>query len=360
MDKLADAIMLIYQEGHILTKPLLNTLLKKERAHLEVIESILEECVSKGMLRSCNVRVVANLIKSMVDAWVLKRWDLRGYASALDMEKIIIDLLFQGLAEPASFQAPSQTGEQTLEGKSAIVVNGGTVLSTAVISFLLSRGVTVAAHMDTVKKGREYAVIKPDQWQNFKSYLVTEHGPMTPELFRKIEDEVGPPDIYIHDTGVGALTMAGAMRGGSTAGPRLRENVACAQDIAGMVQESMCKRSYGRVIYLAPWAWDRCVDPLSYDVCKASVIALTTACARQVARFQVNVNCIVPGFIKTIRPSALQKDLCDQLTKEIPVERMGELSDITNAVSYLAGDLSKYVTGQAIRCDGGFDMYVTQ
>ena len=356
MDKLADAIMLIYQEGHILTKPLLKTLLKKERAHLEVIESILDECVSKGMLRSCNVRVVANLIKSMVDAWVLKRWDLRGYASALDIEKTIIDLLFQGLTEPDSLPAQSQPDGHVLEGKSAIIVNGGTALSTAIISFLLSRGVTVTAHVDTVKKGREYAVINPDESQNLRCYLLTEYGPMTPELYRTIEDEVGPPDIYIHDTGIGALKMTGNGQSNSLAGLKLRENVTCAQNLVATIQESMCKRSSGRVIYLAPWAWDKYVDALSYEIGKASVIALTKVCAREVARFQVNVNCIVPGFIKTIRPSPIQKDLCDQLTKEIPVERMGELSDVTNAILFLAGDSSNYITGQALRCNGGFDM----
>ena len=357
MDKLSDAIMLIYQEGHILTKPLLKSLLNKERAHLEVIESILDECVGQRILRPCNVRVVANLIKSMVDAWVLKRWDLRGYAGAIDVEKSILELLFQGLIEQRpSPAAQIQSNSDTLEGKTAVVINGGTVLSTAIISFLLSRSVTVAAHMDTINKGREYAVINPDESRDFKCYLVTEYGPMTPALYGKIENHVGPPDIYIHDTGIGALTMNGDSQAGLTAGDRIRENVACAQELAGTIQGSMSRRSSGRIIYLAPWAWDRYVDALSYEIGKASIIALTTECAREVARGQVNVNCIVPGFIKTIRPSPIQKDLCDQLTCEIPVERMGELSDITNAVLFLAGDSSKYITGQAIRCDGGLGM----
>lgn len=360
MDKLADAIMLMYQEGHILTKPLLKSLLKKERAHLEVIESILDECLNKGVIRSCNVRVVANLIKSLVDAWVLKRWDLRGYASALDMEKTIIDLLFHGLTEPDSSPVHSQPEANFLYGKSAIVVNGGTALSAAIISLLLSRGVTVATHMDTVKKGREYSVICPDQLQNLKCYLATEYGPMSPELYRKIEDEIGPPDIYIHDTGIGALKMTRNDQNNSVGSFKLRENIACAQSLVESIQESMSKRSSGRIIYLTPWAWDKYVDALGYEIGTASVITLTKLCARKVARFQLNVNCIVPGFIKTVRPSPIQKDLCDQLTKAIPVERMGELSDITNAILFLVGDLSKYITGQALRCNGGFDMCVSQ
>jgi len=131
MDKLADAIMLIYQEGHILKKPLLKSLLKKERAHLEVFESIISECVKKGLLRHCNSRIMANLIKSMIDAWVLKRWDLRGHASALDVEKSILDLLFRGFLQSDISMERSEPGTLALEGKTAIVVNGGTVLATS-------------------------------------------------------------------------------------------------------------------------------------------------------------------------------------------------------------------------------------
>lgn len=355
MDKLADAIMLIYQEGHILTKPLLQSLLKKERAHLGVIESILEECVEKGILRACNVRVVANLIKSMVDAWVLKRWDLRGYASALDVEKAILELLFQGLVEPGSSPMQCESSDNALEGKSALVVNGGTALNAALISFLLSHGVTVTAHMDTAKRGREYTVINPSGSNNLKCYFNSEYGPMSPELYNKIEDEIGTPDIYIHDIGIGSLRVSEASRDNLIAAGRLQENVTCARNLIASVQESMRKRSSGHVVYLAPWAWDRYADAMSYETAKASIIALTLACAKDVAGFQVNVNCIVPGFIRTIRPSRIQKDLADQLTNEIPAARMGELSDVTNAVLFLVGDSSKYITGQVLKCNGGAD-----
>jgi AcrR family transcriptional regulator/NAD(P)-dependent dehydrogenase (short-subunit alcohol dehydrogenase family) len=355
MDKLADAIMLIYQEGHILTKPLLQSLLRKERAHLEVIESILEECVEKGILRPCNVRVVANLIKSMVDAWVLKRWDLRGYASALDVEKTILELLFQGLVESGSLTTQCESNCNALEGKSALVVNGGTALNTALISFMLSHGVTVTAHMDTVRRGREYAVINPSGSNNLNCYFNSENGPMSPELYKKIQNEVGTPDIYVHDIGIGSLRVSEAYRDNMIAADRLQENVTCARNLITSIQEGMRKRSSGRVIYLAPWAWDRYADALSYETAKASAIALTLASAKDVAGFQVNVNCIVPGFIRTIRPSRIQKDLADQLIKEIPAARMGELSDVTNALLFLVGDSSKYITGQVLKCNGGAD-----
>ncbi len=85
------------------------------------------------------------------------------------------------------------------------------------------------------------------------------------------------------------------------------------------------------------------------------MVALTHACANDSVRFHINVNCIVPGFIRTVRPSEIQKELAEKLLAEIPAGRMGELTDITEAVSFLAGDSSKYLTGQVLKCSGGAD-----
>ncbi|MBM4328278.1 MAG: SDR family oxidoreductase [Deltaproteobacteria bacterium] len=355
MDSLADAIMLIYQEGHILKKPLLRSLLKKERAHLEVIESIIEQCVKTGALRSCNTRVLANLVKSMVDAWVLKRWDLRGHATAQEVEQAILDLLLHGFLTTDDVPGRHEQSKRPLQGKVAIVANGGTVLGSAIISFFLSQGVTVAAHMEFVKKSREYPVLNPKSGGDLTCYVTADRGPMSPELFREMEKANGPADIFVYDIGIGNLRGIRGQRESLEAAKQLRDNVTRAQTMTGAVQESMSRRSSGRIIYLAPWAWDKYPDSMSYEAAKGAIIALTHACARDMARFRVNVNCIVPGFIRAIRPSKIQNELADRLNKEIPAGRMGEISDITDTVLFLAGDSSKYLTGQILRCTGGAD-----
>lgn len=355
MDRLADAIMLIYQEGHILNKPLLRSLLKKERAHLQMFESVVEECIESGALRPCNARVIANLIKSMVDAWVLKRWDLRGHASAREVEKSILDALFRGFLRTDLSEKPVEPSAHSLEGKSAVVANGGTVLGTAMISALSSQGVRLAAHMDGIRRGREYPVINSKNTRNVTYFSTADHGPMTPEMFRRMENEMGPIDIYIQDLGVGNLRITGAQRDSEEAGRRLRENAQCAEQLAGALQESMARRSGGRIIFLAPWAWDRYANAMSYETAKGAVIALTRACAKEMARFRINVNCIVPGFIRTVRPSKIQRELAREIEGVIPAGHMGELGDITDTAFFLASDASNYLTGQVLYCGGGAD-----
>ena len=77
----------------------------------------------------------------MTEAWVAKRWDLRGYVDRMEMEKAVIDLVSNGLLrEKASSGGPDR---MELEGKSALFVNAGTVLGKAISSSLLSiRGET--------------------------------------------------------------------------------------------------------------------------------------------------------------------------------------------------------------------------
>jgi 3-oxoacyl-[acyl-carrier protein] reductase len=182
---------------------------------------------------------------------------------------------------------------------------------------------------------------------------MADHGPMDPGLYKRMEEAIGPVDMYIHDVGIGNLRTCGARQDSLEAATRLQENLKCAENLVPTVQESMFRRSAGRIIYIAPWAWDKHANPVSYETSKGAVVALTRACANDSAKFHINVNCVVPGFIRTVRPSKIQKELAEKLLDEIPAGRMGELTDITEAVSFLAGDSSKYLTGQVLKCSGG-------
>lgn len=103
MNRWADAILLIYQETHILNKIFLKKLLKSEREHVSKYEGVLKELTETGVFRDFNIRCIANLIKIMLDSWVLKRWDLRGHVNRTEMESHIIDLLLNGMLKENAF-----------------------------------------------------------------------------------------------------------------------------------------------------------------------------------------------------------------------------------------------------------------
>lgn len=355
MDQWSDAILLIYQEGRSLKSPYFYNFLKKEHEHVEKYDHVIKECIKRGQLKSPNTRLAANLIKCMVDAWVLKRWDIRGYADRLEAEKFILDMIINGLggedtSVPVSFDS--------LTGKTVLVVNSGTPISTAIQNFLVSRGARLCSYFEGFIETPK--IIKENQSciENVKFYSKKEHGAITPELFRKIDKECGPIDLFIQDLGIGYL---GQNQPDSYAQSKNTDvdpwevNFSHAYNLSKILLEEMGERHSSRIIYLAPWAWDRFADYIKYKAYVSATIGITTFLSQKLAPYRVNVNCIIPGFIKTPRPSDIQKVQAENVVKDIPCGRFGEMSDVIDAVNFLSGDSSKYLTGQVLRISGGLD-----
>jgi AcrR family transcriptional regulator len=103
MDRFQDLILIIYQESHAMRKDVLYSLLKSERRHLEQFEGLIQEGIRKGIFRPVNARMLSNLIKMLIDSWVIKRWDLNKKITLEQMRQGILDLVFHGImkAEPA-------------------------------------------------------------------------------------------------------------------------------------------------------------------------------------------------------------------------------------------------------------------
>ena len=94
----------------------------------------------------------------------------------------------------------------------------------------------------------------------------------------------------------------------------------------------------------------------NYSASKAGVIGLTKTAARELARRNVNVNAVAPGFIETAMTDKLSEDARAQLISEIPLARLGRADDVAAAVLFLSGPAASYITGQVICVDGGMVM----
>jgi AcrR family transcriptional regulator len=97
MDMYQDLIMIIYQESHSMPKRILCSLLASERDHIEEYEGIIREGIDRGVFKPTNVRMLGNMIKVLIDGWVIKRWDLRGKVTIEEMRNGILDTVFDGI-----------------------------------------------------------------------------------------------------------------------------------------------------------------------------------------------------------------------------------------------------------------------
>lgn len=94
----------------------------------------------------------------------------------------------------------------------------------------------------------------------------------------------------------------------------------------------------------------------NYAASKAGLIALAKSIAQEVGSRGIRANAIAPGFIETAMTAALPDDIRAEWVKKIPLRRGGQVDDIANVATFLASDMSSYVTGQVIQVDGGMNM----
>ncbi|MDY0301255.1 MAG: 3-oxoacyl-[acyl-carrier-protein] reductase [Trichlorobacter sp.] len=119
----------------------------------------------------------------------------------------------------------------------------------------------------------------------------------------------------------------------------------------------MSKQRYGRIINIASIVGQMGnAGQANYCASKAGLIGLTKSNARELAKRNITVNAVAPGFIATAMTDALPEKVRDELTAQIPLERLGSADDIANAVQFLAAESSGYITGHVLAVNGGMYM----
>ena len=94
----------------------------------------------------------------------------------------------------------------------------------------------------------------------------------------------------------------------------------------------------------------------NYAASKAGMIALAKSVAQEMGPKGIRANAIAPGFIETAMTAALSDEIREEWKKKIPLRRGGQVEDIANVATFLASDMSSYVSGQVIQVDGGMNM----
>lgn len=94
----------------------------------------------------------------------------------------------------------------------------------------------------------------------------------------------------------------------------------------------------------------------NYAASKAGLIALAKSIAQEMGRKGIRANAIAPGFIDTPMTQALPDNIRKEWIEKIPLRRGGTTEDIANVATFLACDMSSYISGQVIQVDGGMNM----
>jgi 3-oxoacyl-[acyl-carrier protein] reductase len=115
--------------------------------------------------------------------------------------------------------------------------------------------------------------------------------------------------------------------------------------------QKMLRNKYGRIINMVSVSGVKgTAGQTNYSAAKGAVVAVTKALAQEVAKRNITVNAVAPGFIRTDMTEALDEK---ELVKLIPVNRFGEAEEVADLVSFLASRKAGYITGEIININGG-------
>jgi 3-oxoacyl-[acyl-carrier protein] reductase len=116
-------------------------------------------------------------------------------------------------------------------------------------------------------------------------------------------------------------------------------------------------RSGGRIVNLSSVSGQMGLfGQANYASSKAAIIALTKVSARELAKQNITVNAIAPGFIDVGMSKGMPDEVRQNFEKQIPLGRLGQASEIVDAALFLASPMANYITGQVLNVNGGFYM----
>ena len=178
----------------------------------------------------------------------------------------------------------------------------------------------------------------------------------TEEVVKQVKEEFGSIDILVNNAGI---TKDGLML-------RMTEqqwdaviavNLKSAFNFIHACVPIMMRQRGGSIINMASVVGVHGnAGQSNYAASKAGLIALAKSVAQEMGPKGIRANAIAPGFIDTAMTQALPEDVRKEWCQKIPLRRGGQVEDIANVATFLASDMSSYVSGQVIQVDGGMNM----
>ena len=118
----------------------------------------------------------------------------------------------------------------------------------------------------------------------------------------------------------------------------------------------MMEKKYGRIINTSSIGSLGNIGQANYSASKAGVIGLTKTLALELAKYNINVNCVAPGATNTQMTAGIPPDIAAKFKDGIPVKRFAEPAEIAAAHVFFASEEASYITGQVLFVDGGISL----
>lgn len=236
-----------------------------------------------------------------------------------------------------------------LEGKTAVVTGAAGGLGFAITEAFLKEDATVIAichnnrgRLDELKNERLH--IYHMDICNAKSVELSAN---------KIREKVGDIDILVNNAGISHSDLFFSMED-EVWDSVIQTSLYGARNVTKQFLFSMLRKKQGSIIQMSSVnGLVGNIGQSNYCAAKAGLIGMTKALSKEVAKKNIRVNAIAPGYIDTEMVSTIKEKQQELLKKTIPMQRFGKPEEVANLAVFLASDEASYITGQTFVIDGG-------
>ena len=238
-----------------------------------------------------------------------------------------------------------------LEGKTAIVTGAGRGIGAGIAIKLAAEGAIVACADLNVEDARKTAdACGGGAWA---AMLQVSSSAECDALVRDVVQRHARLDILVNNAGINRDAMLHKMTDEQWL-QVLDVDLSGVFYMTRAAARVMREARQGRIINISSASWLGNIGQANYAAAKAGVVGLSKTASRELARNQVTVNAICPGFIDTAMTRGLPETVREQQLAKIPLGRAGNPADVANVVAFLASDEAAYVTGEVINVGGGY------
>ena len=176
----------------------------------------------------------------------------------------------------------------------------------------------------------------------------------TEEVVKLVKEDFGSIDILVNNAGI---TKDGLMLRMTEAqwDAVIAVNLKSAFNFIHACVPVMMRQRKGSIINTVVGVHGN-AGQANYAASKAGLIALAKSIAQEMGPKGIRANAIAPGFIDTAMTQALSDEVRKEWAAKIPLRRGGTVDDIAACATFLASDMSSYISGQVIQVDGGMNM----
>lgn len=245
-----------------------------------------------------------------------------------------------------------------LKNKKALVTGASRGIGEAIAKTLASKGadVVVNYHSSDEKASETAQSLEIDGEESWVYPADVSDFEDVKRMKKSIEKNFGKIDILVNNAGINRDTLfkkMGLDKWDSVLQVNLGGVFNCTKQFIEHVKES----DNGRIINISSIVGEMGnVGQVNYASSKAGVIGFTKSLARELARDNVTVNAVAPGFIETEMIKNIPDKVKDKILDQIPMSRFGKPEEIADVVAFLSSPMASYITGSVIDVNGGHYM----